>query len=148
MKFLIIGDIQAEDSLTFEVADYLWNKGNEIYLQSLDADRSDTGTPGLELSDAVVIVQPALANVSLAYPFLTPDLSEGNHTPASRTEGSLSIQQIFSQQKLVFLFSHNGIFSNLRSDVSRIHKIFTYPELNQTALFQFFAWCKTLVLFA
>lgn len=48
MKFLIIGDIQAEDSLTFEVADYLWNKGNDIYLQSLDVDRSDAETPGLK----------------------------------------------------------------------------------------------------
>ncbi len=138
MKFLIIGDIQAEDSLTFELADYLWNKGNEIYLQSLDADRSDAETPGLEISDAIVIVQPALATVSLAYPFLIPDLPEGNHTPACRTEDRLSIRQLLRQQKLVFLFSQDGIFSNLRSDVSRIHKIFTYRELNQTALFPIF----------
>ncbi|OZI06861.1 hypothetical protein BWI93_17850 [Siphonobacter sp. BAB-5385] len=148
MKFLIIGDIQAEDSLTFDVADYLWNKGNEIYLQSLDADRSDAETPGLEISDAVVIVQPALATVSSAYSSLTPDLLEGNDNLASRTEDRLSIRQLLRQQKLVFLFSQDGIFSNLRSDVSRIHKIFTYPALNQTALLQFFAWCKTLGLFA
>lgn len=131
MKFLIIENkIQGEEELVYEIADFLWNNGNEVFLKdtfNIDISKID-GRNALDYCDCVILFK-------LSKP------SENKKRPFNRKNFEL-----FSNHKrlIVLLFYKDGVYTNA---IPYPHKIYDFEALDKNSLIDFQNWSKRLKLF-
>lgn len=72
MKFLIIENkIQGEEELVYEIADFLWNNGNEVFLKdtfNIDISKID-GRNALDYCDCVILFKLSKPSENKKRPF-------------------------------------------------------------------------------
>lgn len=132
MKYLVIENKEREvDECLYDIADFFWNNGNEVYI-------SNNYNNEIDYRDFVKYCNWV---VLLIY---------GDCSPVSFFESEQhKLQREFNleksnSKKLMLVFSINGVYSNA---IPFPHKIFHFDRLDQNELKHFFSWCKRLNLF-
>ncbi|WP_293946158.1 MULTISPECIES: hypothetical protein [unclassified Sphingobacterium] len=126
MKYLLINDKnQQKQALIDNIAEFLWNNGNEIYVRA-DLDKNEDYRVIKSQYDCIVYL-------------IFRDDSIESFFPNADTEARNSLNK-----KFVLIFSKNGVYCNA---LPFPHKIFHFDGLNQHELTRFFLWCENLKLF-
>jgi len=131
MKFLIIENkIQGEEELVYEIADFLWNNGNEVFLKdtfNIDISKID-GRNALDYCDCVIV-------------FNSSKIAESKKKLFNRKDFEL-----FSNHKrlIVLIFYKDGVYTNA---IPYPHKIYDFEALDKNSLIDFQNWSKRLKLF-
>lgn len=128
MKYIIIENKeQEENALLNDVADFLWNNGNEVFV------RNNKTKDFLKEHNCLVLL--------ICSYFPAESLFE---------KGKETLHKNFDLEKSeciksMLIFSKNGIYSNA---IPFPHKIYHFNTLDKKLLSEFFAWSKKLNLFA
>lgn len=130
MKYLVIENKEQEiDECLYDIADFFWNGGNEVYISNNYNNETDY-KDFVKCCDWIVL------------------LIYGDCSPASFFESEQEkFQKHFKLEKsnkLMLVFSINGVYSNT---IPFPHKIFHFDMLDQNELKRFFSWCRKLNLF-
>lgn len=130
MKYIIV-DIneQREGGLQHDIADFLWNNGNEVYIKDYCA------------TDFINIVKDCNCIILLVYNLYTSDFFLDKVLERFKHDFELEGLQ---KTKTVVVFSNTGVYSN---SIPFPHKIFQFKQLNRQELIRFFKWSKTHHLF-
>ena len=132
MKYLLIKDKrQQQHALIDNIAEFLWNNGNEIYVRTcLDKTR--------EYQDII--------NQCECIVFLncSNDLMKSFFNDVKNVLAECTQENNILNKKFVLFFLINGVYCNA---VPFPHKIFHFKELSQHELTRFFLWCEGLKLF-
>lgn len=132
MKYLVIENIEqeADECLLYDIADFFWDNGNEVYISNNYCNESDYQN-FVKQCDWVVL------------------LKYGNCSAMSFFENEQEkFQKDFKLEKsnnnLMLVFSLDGVYSNA---IPFPHKIFHFDTLDQNELKRFFNWSRKLNLF-
>lgn len=130
MKYLVIENKEQEvDECLYDIADFFWNNGNEVYISNNYNNEIDY-QEFVKCCDWIIL------------------LIYGDCSPASFFESEQKkFQKDFKLEKsnkLMLVFSINGVYSNT---IPFPHKIFHFDKLDQNELKRFFSWCRRLNLF-
>jgi hypothetical protein len=120
MKYLI-QDNRADQELVADIADFLWDNGNEVVLCSRLLHNIDDGSSYCTVT---------FKDDDAAKKYLK--MSQ-NQSPEENRD---------SCSKLVF--ATTGVYTNI---IPHPYKIFNYNELNKKALHSFIRWCTKFKLF-
>lgn len=127
MKYIIIENKeQEENALLSDVADFLWNNGNEVIV------RNNKNQNFGKVYDCLVLL--------ICGYFPAESLFE---------KGRETIHKNFDLKKSnctksMLIFSKNGVYSNA---IPFPHKIYHFNTLDKKSLSEFFIWSKKLNLF-
>jgi len=132
MKYLIIENKEQEvDEYLYDIADFFWNNGNEVYLSNNYNDENDY-RDFVKHCDCVVLF--VYGDCSLVSFF---------ENEQHKLQREFNLEKSNSK-KLMLIFSINGVYSNV---IPFPHKIFHFNKLDQNELKHFFKWSKKLNLF-
>lgn len=130
MKYIIVENKeQKEEELNYEIADFLWNNGNEIYIRDSNA------------IDFQNIVKNCNCIILLAYNHCSSELLTERDPNRFKKYFELENSR---NKKTVLIFSHNGVYSNA---IPFPHKIFHFENLEKKEIKRFFIWARTFNLF-
>lgn len=130
MKYIIVENKdQKEEELNYEIADFLWNNGNEIYIRDSSA------------VDFQNIVKNCNCIILLAYNLCSSELLTERDPNRFKKYFDL---EYFRNKKTVLIFSNNGVYSNA---IPFPHKIFHFENLEKKEIKRFFIWARTFNLF-
>ena len=132
MKYLVKENKEQEvDECLYDIADFFWNSGNEVYISNNYNDENDY-RDFVKHCDWVVL---------LIYEDCPPVSFFENEQHKLQREFNLEKS---NSKKLMLVFSIDGVYSNA---IPFPHKIFHFDRLDQNELKHFFNWCKRLNLF-
>lgn len=130
MKYIIIENKEKErNKLHFDIADFLWNSGNEVFI------RDNTAT------DFQNIVKYCNNVILLIYNHSLPELFSEENSKEFRKYFDLENEQ---NKKTILIFTNNGVYSNA---IPFPHKIFHFEQLSKNELTYFFIWSNKFNLF-
>lgn len=126
--FLLMIDYR-EEELVYEIADFLWNNGNEVFLKdtfNIDFSQID-GRNALDYCDCAILFKSNKPSESEKKLFNSKDF------------------ELFSNHKrlIVLLFYTDGVYSNA---IPYSHKIYDFEALDKNSLINFQNWSKRLKL--
>lgn len=126
MRYLLIEN-KEENELLYDVADFLWDNGNEVFIRNKSTNES--------------LVKDYDCTVLLDY--------EDGFTESVFEKSKENLEKYFSitkniDEKTILLFFKDGVYSNA---IPFPHKIFHFNNLNKDSLSKFFKWCMKLNLF-
>ncbi|MDQ8141105.1 hypothetical protein [Chryseobacterium sp. CFS15] len=122
MKCIILNNqSKNEDALLSDIADFFWNSGHEVVLAD---GRSSSAECKRDLNDYDCYI-------SIMNDVATPSFFRNHRILLEKTK------------HLVLIFSYEGVFT---SAIPYPHQIFSYEQLNQNSLVEFFEWFKKLNL--
>lgn len=131
MKYLLVeGKGQREQMLLDNIADFLWNNGNEIYVRASFDNEIDYQNI-LDYCDCIVFL------ICRDCPIESLFARVKNIQEDTKLRKSLN-------KKFILAFSINGVYFNA---MPFPHKIFHFEGLYQHELTRFFHWCAQLNLF-
>lgn len=132
MKYLVIENKEQEvDECLYDIADFFWNSGNEVYISNNYKNKLDY-QDFVKHCDWVVLLM--YGDCSLVSFF---------ENEQNKLQREFNLEKSNSK-KLMLVFSINGVYSNA---IPFPHKIFHFDRLDQNELKHFFSWCKMLNLF-
>lgn len=132
MKYLLIKDKGRQlQALIDNIAEFLWNNGNEIYVRT----GLDNPWEYQDITDRCECI--IFLNCS-------NDLMESFFSYEKKIQPEDTQENNILNKKFVLFFSINGVYCNV---VPFPHKIFHFKELSQLELTRFFLWCEDLKLF-
>lgn len=125
MKYKIIkNEYPQTDRLLEDIADFLWNNGNEVFLRDFDEENYE--------------------DTSEHYDFLVMIISSGSsENELEMIRKGFKIKDSYKND-MILIFSENGVFSNM---IPFPHKLFHFEKLEQDDLVNFFKWCSKFNLF-
>ena len=132
MKYFIIDHHgQEEQGLLHEIADFLWNNGNEVvFANNVQSDCNKMDKPGQsDYYDCTVSLVDKDAPIELLF-----ERQPQDHNNDQELNPKLS-------KALKLIFANKGIYTNA---IPYPHKIFHFERLDRNALTAFFSWCKKL----
>lgn len=130
MKFLIVEN-KIREELMCEVADFLWNNGNEVHLRdNFEDDFSKIdGQNALDYCDCLIF-----------FKLNKPSGNKGKDFDCSKDFGLYT-----NHRKLIVLvFGEDGVYTNA---IPYPHKIYHFETLDKKSLIKFQNWSKRLNLF-
>lgn len=132
MKYLLIKDKGLQQqALIDNIAEFLWNNGNEIYVRNgLDSPQ--------EYQDITHRCE------CIVFLNRSNDLMEAFFKDVKNMLADGTQENNILNKKYVLFFSINGVYCNA---VPFPHKIFHFKELSQHELTRFFLWCEGLKQF-
>lgn len=130
MKYIVLENKeQIEEELHYDIADFLWNNGNEVYIRDYYA------------IDFKNIVKDCNCLILLDYRYSSSEVLldevQRRFTKDVELEGS-------QNKKTILVFSNTGVYTNV---IPFPHKIFQFEQLDQNELIRFFNWSRALHLF-
>lgn|SRR5690606_6901445 len=130
MKYIVLENKeQIEEELHYDIADFLWNNGNEVYIRDYYA------------IDFKNIVKDCNCLILLDYRYSSSEVLldevQRRFTKDVELEGS-------QNKKTILVFSNTGVYTNV---IPFPHKIFQFEQLDQNELIRFFNWSRAFQLF-
>lgn len=126
MKYLIIENKEkADDPLLHDIADFLWNNGNYVFIRRIN----DTPKPQFDINDCDCIV---FLNYKEYMKLNSFDGMLVNNLGQYAEETALN-------NKAILVFAQDGVYSNV---IVFPHKVFHFNTLDHIELSNFFSWCK------
>lgn len=133
MKYLLVDDREQEEQMLLDnIAEFLWNNGNEIYVRTNMNNEIDYKNI-LKSCDSIVFLVFKDCPVESLFARVKKKVQEDTDLEKSLNE------------KIILVFSIDGVYCNA---VPFPHKIFHFEKLCQHELTRFFLWCEKLKLFA
>lgn len=129
MKYLVVENKEQRDELHYSIADFLWDRGNEVFIRS---DNTDDFQNMMKYCDCII---------SLIYNDCSTELLSENSLKRFRKYFDPEHSQ---NKKTILVFSNCGVWSNA---IPFPHKIFHFEELDKNELTRFFHWSEKLNLF-
>lgn len=130
MKYIIVENKeQTEEELHYDIADFLWNNGNEVYIRdyfAIDFKKI--------LKDCNCII--LLVNNVCSSDFFSDEVQK-------RFKKDVELEG-YQNTKTILIFSNTGVYSDA---IPFPHKIFQFEQLDQNELIRFFNWSRALHLF-
>ncbi|MBT2623493.1 hypothetical protein [Chryseobacterium sp. ISL-6] len=129
MKYIIIENKeQHDDELHDDIADFLWNRGNEVFIRNNTA---------IDFQNIIKYCNYIV--------LLIQNSSSELHSERD-LKGFIRFFELENCQnkKTIFVFSNNGVYSNA---IPFPHKIFHFEQLNKNELIHFFSWSNKFNLF-
>lgn len=132
MKYLVIENEEQEiGEFLFDIADFFWNNGNEVYISNNYNDETDYHD-FVKKCDCIVLL---INNDCSAESFFENE--------QEKFQKDFDIKK-GNTKKLMLVFSMNGVYFNA---IPFPHKIFHFNKLNKNELKRFFNWYRKLNLF-
>ncbi len=132
MKYLLVDDEkQEEQTLLDNIAEFLWDNGNEVYSRN-NFDNENDYKNIMKSCDCLVF------------------LNHSNYSAESFFEYEQEVfhkdldTEINLNKKIKYVFTISGVYCDA---IPSPHKIFHFEKLDQNELKRFFSWCKRLNLF-
>lgn len=131
MKYIVIKNenVQREE-LLYDIADFLWNNGNEVLVRDYNEETNHQDTA--EDFDFVILILKSECSEKYLFERDFEMISKDFELENCHQKASL------------LLFSKNGVFSNI---IPFPHKLFHFDKLNQDELLRFFSWCSKFNMF-
>lgn len=129
MKYLLLGN--GQQLLLEDIAEFLWNNGNEIYVRNEFENEIDYRKM-VSRCDCIVLLG-----------------SRNSQRESFFGSGRAGFQKYFDlkkiqNEKIVLVFAADGVYCNV---IPFPHKIFHSQGLCKEELARFFCWCEKLNLF-
>lgn len=132
MKYLIIENLEQEaNEFLYDIADFFWNNGNEVYISNNYSNETDYQNLVKQCDCIVLLKYEDCSAISFF------------ENEQEKFQKDFKLEKI--NNNLMLVFSIDGVYSNA---IPFPHKIFHFDELNQNELKRFFNWCRKLNLFA
>lgn len=129
MKYIVVNNEQTEEELHYDIADFLWNNGNEVYIRDYCAiDFKNIAKD----CNCLILLDYCYSSSKVLF-----DKVQKKFKKDVELEGSQNI-------KTILVFSNTGVYSNA---IPFPHKIFQFKQLDQNELIRFFNWSRALNLF-
>lgn len=120
MRYLIQNN-RADQDLVADIADFLWDNGNEVVLCSRLLHNMDDSSRYCTIT---------FKDDEASKKYL--EMSQ-NHSPEENEDSRLTL-----------IFATTGVYTNI---IPHPYKIFGYNELNKKAIHSFIRWCTKFKLF-
>lgn len=130
MKYIVVENKeQTEEELHYDIADFLWNNGNEVYIRDYCA------------IDFKNIAKDCNCLILLDYHNSSSEVLLDEVQKKFKKDVEL---EGYQNKKTILVFSNTGVYSNA---IPFPHKIFQFEQLDQNELIRFFNWSTALNLF-
>ena len=132
MKYLVIENNEHKaDECLYEIADFFWNNGNEVYISNNYNNETDYQCFVKQCDWIVLLIYGNCSTISFF------------ESEQKKFQKDFGLEKRNSK-KLMLVFSIDGVYSNA---IPFPHKIFHFDKLDQNELKHFFNWCRKLNLF-
>jgi hypothetical protein len=126
MKYIVVENKgQKEEELHYDIADFLWNSGNEVYIRDNNA------------TDFQKIVKDCDCIISLVYKRSSSELLSERGTKGFSKYFEL---ENYQNKKTILVFSNTGVYTNA---IPFPHKIFHFEKLDKNEITSFFNWSRS-----
>jgi hypothetical protein len=131
MKYLVIENKEQEaDECLYDIADFFWDNGNEVYISHNYSNKTDYQNFIKQCDWIVLLKYEDCSSMSFF------------KNEQEKIKSDFKLEKI--NNNLMLVFSIDGVYSNA---IPFPHKIFHFDKLDQYELKCFFNWCRKLNLF-